>query len=391
MLFNLKGISQKYGGCFDDELDAAKSVNQLCKQLGIPEKNPRINGIPNQQWKAKEKTSQYKGIFLHKQTGKWNVGFRLNENKIYGGSFIDELDAARKVNQLCEELGIPERNPGIGKMPLRPQQAKEKTSKYKGVSWSNKQKKWYVRLIANDGKQKYGGSFSDELDAAKKVNQLCAELEIPEKNPGIGTMLHQQWQAREKTSKYKGVSWNKTCGKWYVRLRAADGKLKYGGGFNNELDAAKRVNQLCVELEIPEKNHGIGKMPYHQWQPKEKKSEYKGVYWNKNRRKWCARLYLKGNHIKHGGSFERELDAAKKVNQLCEELGIPLKNPGINKTLNKNIDNQTISSEGANSVCGSEVEKNDDAKAKKRKRMKNFIIDDKSLFNQYYFHENLLK
>ena len=73
-------------------------------------------------------------------------------------------------------------------------EAKEKTSKYKGVSWSNKQKKWYVRLIANDGKQKYGGSFSDELDAAKKVNQLCAELEIPEKNPGVGMMSNRQWK-----------------------------------------------------------------------------------------------------------------------------------------------------------------------------------------------------
>jgi len=320
VMLTSNGKFQKYGGCFDDELDAAKSVNQLCKQLGIPEKNPRINGIPNQQWKAKGKTSQYKGIFLHKQTGKWNVGFRLNENKIYGGSFIDELDAAMKVNQLCEELGIPERNPGIGTMPLRPCQAKEKTSKYKGVSWSNKQKKWYVRLIANDRKQKYGGSFSDELDAAKKVNQLCAELEIPEKNPGIGTMLHQQWQAREKTSKYKGVSWNKTCGKWYVRLRAADGKLKYGGGFNNELDAAKRVNQLCEKLGIPEKNLGIEKIPHQKRQ---------------------------------------------------------------------HSHNKNIGFEYANSVTGTEITKTDDChaiKEKKRKREKN-----KFPFEQYYFHDNMLK
>ena len=73
-------------------------------------------------------------------------------------------------------------------------EAKEKTSKYKGVSWSNKQKKWYVRLYAKGRNPKYGGSFSDELDAAKKVNQLCAEFQIAEKNLGIGKTPHQKWQ-----------------------------------------------------------------------------------------------------------------------------------------------------------------------------------------------------
>ena len=45
----LKGQTQKYGGIFKDELDAAKKVNQLCEKLGIPPKNPEISGIPNQQ------------------------------------------------------------------------------------------------------------------------------------------------------------------------------------------------------------------------------------------------------------------------------------------------------------------------------------------------------
>ena len=39
-------------------------------------------------------------------------------------------------------------------------------------------------------------------------------------------------------------------------------KPKYGGIFNNELDAAKRVNQLCDECGIPQKNLGIGTIQY---------------------------------------------------------------------------------------------------------------------------------
>ena len=40
---------------FKDELDAGKRVNQLCKELEIPLKNPEISGIPNQQYQVTKK------------------------------------------------------------------------------------------------------------------------------------------------------------------------------------------------------------------------------------------------------------------------------------------------------------------------------------------------
>jgi hypothetical protein len=33
---------------FNDELDAAKRVNQLCEDLGIPHQNPTVSAMPNQ-------------------------------------------------------------------------------------------------------------------------------------------------------------------------------------------------------------------------------------------------------------------------------------------------------------------------------------------------------
>jgi len=36
-----------YGGYFDEQIEAAKRVNQLCDELGIPRKNPEVNAIPN--------------------------------------------------------------------------------------------------------------------------------------------------------------------------------------------------------------------------------------------------------------------------------------------------------------------------------------------------------
>ena len=78
-------------------------------------------------------------------------------------------------------------------------------------------------------------------------------------------MYKYKCEAKEKSSQYKGVSWHKPSGKWHVELRLKDGNRKYGGGFSDELDAAKRVNQLCVELEIPERNPRIGTIPHKQW------------------------------------------------------------------------------------------------------------------------------
>merc|ERR1712034_272400 len=72
---------------------------------------PTISTIPNQKYQRKEKKSQYKGVTWHKQKEKWYVQFKTKGEIKYGGYFNDELDAATKVNQLCEKLGIPLQNP----------------------------------------------------------------------------------------------------------------------------------------------------------------------------------------------------------------------------------------------------------------------------------------
>ena len=62
---------------------------------------------------------------------------------------------------------------------------------------------------------------------------------------------------------------------------------------------------------------------------KEKASQYDGVTWHKRRKKWYAQLHVKGYKLKYGGTFNDELDAANRVNQLCEDLGILPQNPTI--------------------------------------------------------------
>merc|ERR1712034_36033 len=137
------------------------------------------------------------------------------------------------------------------------------------------------------GMLKFGGNFKDELDAGKRVNQLCQEIGIPLQNPEISTMPNHQYQEREKfASQYKGLDWHKQRKIWRVRVWSKEGKSKFGGHYKDELDAAKRVNQFCEELGIPPYNLGISAIPNQKYEKKEKISQYKGVTWHKKSGKW---------------------------------------------------------------------------------------------------------
>jgi len=108
------------------------------------------------------------------------------------------MDAAKRVNQLCKQFGIPLQNLGIAAIPTQPQSTKEKTSQYEGVNWNKTNRKWFARLSSKGKIQKYGGCFNDELDAAKRVNQMCEEMKIPLRNSGISAIPTQQCQKKRK-------------------------------------------------------------------------------------------------------------------------------------------------------------------------------------------------
>merc|ERR1712096_3148 len=131
-------------------------------------------------------------------------------------------------------------------------------------------RKWRARIYPKGQTQKFGGYFKDELDAAKRVNQLCEKLEIPPKNPGISAGPNQQSQKREKISESKGVYFNKERKIWYVLIKPKGQKLKNGGYFKNKLDAVKRVNQLRQEFGLPLQNAEISTIQNQQYQKKKK-------------------------------------------------------------------------------------------------------------------------
>ena len=73
-------------------------------------------------------------------------------------------------------------------------------------------------------------------------------------------------EKNEKTSQYKGVCWNKQTGKWFAALGLKGDKPKFGGLFKDELDAAKKVNQLCEEFGFAQQNPTVSAIPDEQYQ-----------------------------------------------------------------------------------------------------------------------------
>jgi len=107
----------------------------------------------------------------------------LNNKKFQGGKYHDELDAAKRVNQLCDELEIVQKNPGVGSIPNPKRKHCKQTSQYTGVCWLNNRKRWKSEIIFRN--QHRVGYHLNELDAARRVNQCCDEFGIKQKNPDV--------------------------------------------------------------------------------------------------------------------------------------------------------------------------------------------------------------
>ena len=64
------------------------------------------------------------------------------------------------------------------------------------------------------------------------------------------------YEVQNQTSKYAGVCWKQDNKKWSVQLQHNQKKY-FGGYYDDQENAAMRVNLLCDQLEIERKNPTI--------------------------------------------------------------------------------------------------------------------------------------
>jgi len=182
---------QYYGGYFDEEEQAAMSINLLCDKFGIKRKNPTIDKKTDAMQQIPYTTSIYTGVTWNRHLKKWQTQLTHNYNYYFGGCFDKEEQAAMKANLLCDKYGIKRKNPDINISPDEMEQIPNTTSIYTGVCWNRKTKQWRTKLTINK-KEYYGGNFDNEEHAAMSINLLCDKFGIKRKNPKIDVDLIQK-------------------------------------------------------------------------------------------------------------------------------------------------------------------------------------------------------
>lgn len=149
-----------------DKLDNRSTNLRICTQR----QNTLNRGI------CSKNTSGYKGVSYSDKKKSWSAYITANGKRKYIGYFSNAEDAARAYDYhsliLHGEYGFlnfPE------EVPSEPIFKNTKTSTYKGVSWSKKEKLFIAKFNFNK-KCYYVGGFKTEKEAAKAYNAKVKEV-----------------------------------------------------------------------------------------------------------------------------------------------------------------------------------------------------------------------
>lgn len=139
---------------------------------------------------------------------------------------VDHIDN-NKLNNHADNLKL---------IPQRENASKDRkgVSEYTGVFWCKKYKKWGVKINFK-GRSINLGSFELEIDASNAYQKAKKEWEQ-------GLDLNILYPKRIKTSKYKGVTWDKKNLKWVATYNG-----KWIGRFKNEFEAIEAIEKYIKQ------------------------------------------------------------------------------------------------------------------------------------------------
>ena len=174
----MKGGKTTTLGYFDNEEDAARKYDEVAVTLGR-RRNFLADGTEASA--ATESCggwSRFKGVSWHKASNKWHAQIQKEGKRKYLGYYNDEEEAARKYDDAAGALGWPLNFPKVLGDPSAVKGSSGSLShdeggglsRFKGVSWSKRDKKWKA-AIKRRGKTFFLGYFEDEEEAARKYDE----------------------------------------------------------------------------------------------------------------------------------------------------------------------------------------------------------------------------
>lgn len=163
-------------------------------------------------------------VYMHREILGYVPPVKVADH-INGNRLDNRRDNLRKVTQSKNAINSPPR---------------KGTSKYKGVHWNKGYGRW-VAKIEKEGAYYYLGQFDCEINAAiaynKKARELFGEYAYLNKVPRSYIDKTKERPTRN-TSKYLGVSYTKTTGRYRSVVRRKGEKPVHIGYFDNERAAA---------------------------------------------------------------------------------------------------------------------------------------------------------
>lgn len=143
----------------------------------------------NMRASSSEFSSKYKGVFYARQKQKWAARIHTDKQKHFLGYFNTELEAAQAYNLAATlshgNFALPNDLSNHVETSLPVKRKRSQTSKFKGVSFDPKRKRWFSYAMI-DYKKRHLGQFVSETDAARaydafvKEHNLDRPLNFPE-------------------------------------------------------------------------------------------------------------------------------------------------------------------------------------------------------------------
>lgn len=216
------------------------------------------------------------------------------------------------------------------------------TSKYRGVYWSTRNGGRWIATISVKDRIIGLGQYRDEEQAARAYDRAARELRsaqtrlnfpddrlAPATPEELARERHEE-RRRMRSSRYQGVTWSRSEGKWLVFIAPAPGRKLRVAAYLDERTAARAYDRIArlilgprAKLNFPGRTEAADLRKLRREARETFKetttSRYRGVSWSLAHGAWVVQIDAENRHYSLG-IFDDEILAARAYDRAAAYL-----------------------------------------------------------------------